>query len=312
MCRLSVSRLLSLGCCAFAAAWLAGCNTMHGNMNNQTGMRLYQSGNYTAARSEFQRAVADEPWNADYQHNLAAAQKRDGEIEAAERSYRKALAIDQSHQPTYHGLATLLREEGRTAEARELVTGWLGAQPYSSEPYVEMAWIEREQGNLPQAESYLRQALRVKPNDHVVAAQLGQLYQDANQPDRAYAMYRRSLYTRWSQPEVQTRIAQLQQDQAQRQTEAAWSGYGPPVPSYAVGATLYPVATAAHPADSAHESVAVLPGPPVGGFAPAPIVSRRELGMPVFSNSPLDGQPLGGDPAHAEQIAEELPLVSPR
>jgi tetratricopeptide (TPR) repeat protein len=189
----------------------AGCNSMNGTFNNQAGMTHYRQGNYTMARAEFQRAAANEPGNADYIANAAAAMKRQGDIAGAERAYRVALNVDPGHQPSYHGLALLMNEQGRTAEAQDLLAGWLDQQPYSAEPYIEMAWLKRETGDIAGTEQLLLNALKVKPNDHVVTAQLGQLYQDTNQPERAAAMYQRSLHARWNQPEVRSRLAQLEQ-----------------------------------------------------------------------------------------------------
>ncbi|MBS0261303.1 MAG: tetratricopeptide repeat protein [Planctomycetes bacterium] len=188
-----------------------GCNAMTGSMSNQTGTSYYQQGNYSMARDEFRRAVANDPRNADYIGNMAAAMKRQGDLAGAEKTYRQAIQVDPSHQPSYHGLALLLKEQGRLDEASELLTGWVNQQPYSSEPYVELAWLKRETGDIPGTEQLLLNALRVQPNDSIAMAQLGQLYQDTNQPERAAAMYQRSLHAKWNQPAVQSRLTHLQQ-----------------------------------------------------------------------------------------------------
>lgn len=264
----------------------AGCNSFQGNLNNQSGMRHFQSGDFTAAKDEFQRAVADQPQNADYLHNLASALRREGQLEDAERTYQRALAANRSHQPSYHGLAALYREQGRSAEARGLLAGWQGEQPYTPEPYIELAWLEKEQGNLAGAERYLGQALRIRPNDHVAAAQLGQIYEELNQPERAYALYKRSLYTRWYQPEVEARLTRLERRGSVEDPSDEPRITGPLEPAWTAGATPYPG------------------GPPSSIRAPS---------APPPGNRPLPTFPLGGDPAHAEEseIAQP-PLVTPR
>src|SRR5258707_15746490 len=97
-----------------ALVTFAGCNTLHGGFNNRVGTSFSGQGNYTMARDEYQRAVANAPWNADYVHNLATAMKRQGDLAGAEAGYRKGITIDPGHQPSYHGLALLLKEQGRT------------------------------------------------------------------------------------------------------------------------------------------------------------------------------------------------------
>lgn len=274
---------------------LSGCNVMHSGMNNQMGMSLYKQGNYTAARGEFQRAVANDPWNADYLHNLAAAQKRQGDIAAAEQTYRKALNVDPAHQPSYHGLAMLMKENGRTTEAVEMMQGWVEQQPYLAEPYIESAWLKRETGDIAGSEQLLLQALRIKPNDHVATAQLGQLYQDTNQPDRAVAMYRRSLYTNWYQPQVQSRMAQLQRPQGY--------GYGPPMPAYA-----------SQPGVPVYQNAYAVPQNGVPMYAPV-ITRAPAAGPPVVIGQPIQlGVPttVNADPAHVPgAVGAGVPVVQP-
>jgi Tfp pilus assembly protein PilF len=187
-----------------------GCNSMNGRMMNQSGRQYYQRGNYAMAVAEFQRAIADDPDNADHIANLAAALRKQGDVMGSERAYRRALDVEPAHQPSYHGLANLMNEQGRSGEAMALMEMWVSTQPYSTASHVELAWIKRQNNDLRGAEASLRKALQIDPNHSTALAQLGQLYQDGGQSNRAAAMYQRSLSNNWYQPSVQSRLATLQ------------------------------------------------------------------------------------------------------
>ena len=142
-------RPLAAALCLLLISSLTGCHWMSAQTSNQVGQAYYAFGNYTSAADEFRRAAIDDPQNADYYHNLAAARKKQGRIAAAERSYRQAIHVNPGHQPSWHGLATLLKEQNRNAEAIAMLQIWVGSEPYRTAPYVELAWIQRESGISP-------------------------------------------------------------------------------------------------------------------------------------------------------------------
>lgn len=186
-----------------------GCHAANGWAMNRSGMKHYKRGNYAHARHQFSKAIADDPCNADYRHNLAMALQKQGDLAGAERILRHNLTVDAMHQPTYHALAQVLVTEGRQAEAQDLIAGWAETQPYVPESNLELAWLQREVGNKAGAEQSLRNALKADPAHPTALAHLGQLYQESGRPDQAAAYYQRSLAAKWDQPEVKSRLTTI-------------------------------------------------------------------------------------------------------
>ncbi|QDT63516.1 tetratricopeptide repeat protein [Calycomorphotria hydatis] len=212
--RLSIvtTRRALLSFCLLYTLLSAGCNQLNGWAMNESGKAQYNAGNFAAAQSEFQRAAADDPYNVDYAHNLAAATAKLGDLANAESLYRKTLAMDTTHQPSYHGLAEILVKQGRSAEAQQLLQSWAMTDPMSVQPQVELAWLQQETGDYATAEQTLQQVLTKRPNHPYALARLGNLYEQMGQPQRAAALYEQSLSYDWDQPKVINRLAQVKAD----------------------------------------------------------------------------------------------------
>ncbi|WP_417851807.1 tetratricopeptide repeat protein [Thalassoglobus sp.] len=147
----------------FLSSTLCGCGSMNGYVMNRSGRKYYDKGNYEYARYEFERALMDDPHNANYAFNVARTMEHEGEYENAELMYQHALTLDPDHLPSYHALASMLREQGRTAESRELLTAWAETQPYSAGAQMAAGDMYRQEGNMSAAQNYYQQASRNVP-----------------------------------------------------------------------------------------------------------------------------------------------------
>lgn len=173
--------------CAAVAATLTGCNQLAGHVANARGKALYARGQTAAAAAEFRRAALDDPADADYRHNFAAAtEKLSGPAPAqAEELYRQTLALNPDHQPTVHKLADLYLRTGRPEEAKRLTTTWAAARPGDPRPHVEAAYVLARTGDPAAAERELHAALSAQPGHAVALANLADLQARTGRPQQA-------------------------------------------------------------------------------------------------------------------------------
>jgi tetratricopeptide (TPR) repeat protein len=206
--------IIGLSCCLIGP-WVVGC-TVASKAQNAEGVRLYQQSYFPTAQQKFQKAIENDPNNADAYYNLAAtyhqlgkASQQQADLDQAEQLYNLCLDHSPNHRDCHRALAVLLLDEQRNEEAFRLIEGWAARNPRDAEPKIELARLFDESGDREQAKHYLQQALAVQPNNSRALAALGKVREDLGEHGQALADYQRSLAIDRFQPEVASRISTL-------------------------------------------------------------------------------------------------------
>jgi tetratricopeptide (TPR) repeat protein len=216
LARRVLASLGQLAMVALAAAPLAGCGSLAARGMNAQGVRCFEQARYEDSLAEFQRAVQNDPNNADGYYNLgavyhrtAALNKRPADFEQAERYYNQCLDHNADHVECHRGLAVLLVQQGRNQEAFRLIEGWADRRADLAEPKIELARLLEETGDRAAAKQKLVDALALDPNHPRALTALGHLQETSGEQAQAMANYQRSLWNDRFQPEVAARIASL-------------------------------------------------------------------------------------------------------
>ncbi len=116
-----------------------------------------------AARDQVLRAVAIEPFDADYLGLLAACEFDLHDWPAAEAACRRGLAARPDHVRCGTLLGRTLAATGRAAEADRVLAGVLAGHPESASAHLARGWLSIEGGDAAGAESHVRESLRLDP-----------------------------------------------------------------------------------------------------------------------------------------------------
>jgi type IV pilus assembly protein PilF len=195
-----------------ALLFLAGCTSTvqeRAHAFNEEGVRLFQSGNYAAARENFQAAMQLTPSDAGLLYNIGQCYERQGDWLRAEQTYQECLRQAPNHGGCRHALTVHLVEEGRQAEAVRMVEDWLARQPRLAAAYAEDGWLWQQAGDLPRAQARFQQALELDSHDILALTQLAQVYEAMQRPERALVLYERILAIDAHQAEAKNRLQVL-------------------------------------------------------------------------------------------------------
>ena len=194
-----------------------GCGAV-ANSSNVQGKRLFMAGQYSQALQSFERAVQQDPQNADAYYNMAATYHKLGASSAnaqylnqAEVLYNECLNRNASHTDCYRGLAVLLVETNRKDKAFTLLRGWNAAEPRSTDPKLELARLYKEFGDTQTASDLVVDAIKQNPRDARANRAMGMLREQQGELNLALDSYQRALNANSMQPDLAAKVASLQQ-----------------------------------------------------------------------------------------------------
>ncbi len=193
----------------------SGCGMMATGQNMQ-GVRLYEKGELYGATEQFQKAMMNNPDDANAYYNMAStlhrmgtADKNQNSLQQAETQYNECLNRDPNHAACYRGLAVLLAQTDRSDKAFVLLKNWALSNPQSADARVELARIYQEYGDTKTAELQLQQALQLDQTNQRAWTAMASLRESKGDYQQALANYQRAYVLNGYNPALANRIAEL-------------------------------------------------------------------------------------------------------
>lgn len=211
-----VPKIIGLLSVAILLGSSLGCN-LGVQQHNIAGRQAFDSGQYSTAINEFQKALNLNPNDADAYYNLGASFYALGKqsnnqkwLEQSEQLYRQSIANNDQHVDAHRGLASLLIETNREKHAFDLLNTWQSRYPASTEPFVELARLYQEYGDNRRATDLLTDAIKLDANNVRVLKAMGHVRESQGQTHLALDNYLRVLQIDSQQTEVAAKVAALQ------------------------------------------------------------------------------------------------------
>lgn len=142
-------------------------------------------GQFAAAVSLFERALAVNPDNQDAWGGLIFAHAKLGDADVTRQSYQAALDADIKYKRVHFTYAQALREWEQHDDARSIMSKAIELDPQYSEALLAMAELEQMRGAHAAAVTHYRAAVTVTPNDQQVRLALAQALNQSQQFNEA-------------------------------------------------------------------------------------------------------------------------------
>ena len=154
--------------------------------------RLAQ-GDYAAAASKYQQAVAISPDQEDLHYNLAIAFAKLGKTEAAKKHYEEALRIFPDYAEAHNNLGNLLMNENKLEEAINRFREAIKNMPENASFHNNLGTAFGRQGKVTEAMSEFEEAIKQSPTYVEARVNLANAFLAGGRVDEAIAQINEAL-----------------------------------------------------------------------------------------------------------------------
>ena len=172
---------------------MPGKTTVNVAQELEQGLTLHQAGRLDEARAHYERALAQEPGNADGLHLLGVLSSQQGQFEQALALVQRAVSAAPDHVGYLRSLGNVLVACGRFDEAQAHFRKVLERQPGDFAALVNLGVACLQGGDAVEAAAVLAQAVRETPNSAEAHNNLGNAYDALGRADEAERAYARAL-----------------------------------------------------------------------------------------------------------------------
>jgi type IV pilus assembly protein PilF len=189
--------------------------------NLQLGISYMQKGNLSLAREKIDKALKQDPKNADARTAAAMLEERLGNLRKAEEQHRAAMRLAPARPELSNNYAVFLCRTGKYKEGVRMLlavaTNKLYPTPYAA--FTNAGVCARADKQVDAAAGYFRRALQERPNHAEAVVQLVDLEVSRGRLTEARAEVDRFLSSFIADPDVLLSCVQVARAQADRVAE---------------------------------------------------------------------------------------------
>ena len=168
------------------------------------GVAAHREGNFSYARSAYERVLVLAPGDVDAMNNLALLLLAGRELDAAERLLRRAVSLAPRNAGVWSNLGTVLRERGQSADAIASFQHALSIDPAHQATRISLAQQYLAIGSLPKAREILDRVVAENPAIPEAQYALGQVLEQQGDIPGAIRAY--STFVRVAPPRFATHV----------------------------------------------------------------------------------------------------------